>query len=239
MQEEDLLATGTQVASGSQPIQQGATNNSDQDNENNNDNYVLGLVEKQLWRDHNIKVSIKLISDSTKKETNSEISNINYEYPALYELHSQAIDKLSGNPDHIPKYRKYACSTCPRGFKTEDALKRHLQHVQERLTLRCPHCSKGYVDLRKHRQTRICLEYYDKLNAIPDTNTCPHCLSEFSTKSNLNRHVRNGTCKKSFQFTHVRVENLFLNSKLMAIRSIPFWQHLVEVVNIWLSLRHN
>ena len=114
-------------------------------------------------------------------------------------------------------YERYKCSFCNKGFKESTKLKRHKRiHLNDRKEI-CKFCKKKFTDpstLRQHINNvhddafkqYLCkkcgkkfaklslLQNHWKTHLIPINDrklyNCDYCGSQFSSKSNKNKHLR-------------------------------------------------
>ena len=85
----------------------------------------------------------------------------------------------------------FLCEFCDATFTSGIRLKEHLNvvHLKKKYSYTCPICGKGFT--RKYR-------FSDHVNAHNNikAHSCPKCLRSFTQLTNLNTHIRSGTCDK-------------------------------------------
>ena len=83
-----------------------------------------------------------------------------------------------------------SCEKCSKVFSSDDSLKRHIDHVHNKIRHQCNICNKTFSAIRAHQK----LHQHKKIKYPIKSNlkkfTCAYCSKEWQTKTLLRNHIK-------------------------------------------------
>ena len=135
------------------------------------------VVDSNALADEIRNIEARVSGDGDSNALADEISNIEA--------------RVSGDGDRL-----FQCPKCGKNLCNRFSLRRHLDHgsCRKRAEHRCEKCNNkrfcSRYSLKRHLESAHSSDAGRK-----DTNRCEACLQVFSTRGNVNKHLRNGNCK--------------------------------------------
>ena len=145
-------------------------------------------------------ISVSHKNVNVKIPTIEEISDNNESYPPswAWENHSTIVHQKLPEKAEAPKITKYQCDFCELAFTKVNHLHAHVRNTHEIPKHQCKFCQELKVerifDKVSDLQSHVNSIHEILVDEASKTFKCIACENNFSSKFNLNHHIRYRSC---------------------------------------------